>query len=174
MRLWHKDLIPVLPDKQLLGQWRECCAIAKNIATKGTPNHLLVNKIMNYPSDHFWSYGSFVAGEMLHRGFAVDFEKFNKYFPFGGYALEKIDDIFKGWHNKRYMSQCFMNLQEKFDCGGIKAEDYNKICDCCKEVFIDLRYAENKQVVACEYLAGTRVDFAIEDLTDYERQIFLD
>ena len=37
MRLWHKDLIYVLPRQQLLGQWRECCLIAKNIAEKGTP-----------------------------------------------------------------------------------------------------------------------------------------
>lgn len=28
MRLWHKDLIPALPRKQLLGQWRELCAIS--------------------------------------------------------------------------------------------------------------------------------------------------
>ena len=34
MRLWYKYLIGVLPQKQLLGQWRECCLIAKNIAEK--------------------------------------------------------------------------------------------------------------------------------------------
>jgi uncharacterized protein (TIGR02328 family) len=34
MRLWHKDLISVLPRQQLLGQWRECCLIARNIAEK--------------------------------------------------------------------------------------------------------------------------------------------
>ena len=48
MRLWHVDLIDVLPRKQLLSQWRECCAIAKSIADKGTPNHILVNKITDY------------------------------------------------------------------------------------------------------------------------------
>ena len=48
MRLWHKDLITVLPRQQLMAQWRECCCIIKNITEKGTPNHLLVNKIMNY------------------------------------------------------------------------------------------------------------------------------
>ena len=53
MRLWHKDLIDVLPNGQLLGQWRECCAIARNIKAKGTPNHLLVNKIMDYPDIDF-------------------------------------------------------------------------------------------------------------------------
>lgn len=35
MRLWHKDLIEVLPRQQLLGQWRECCAIAKKPEGKG-------------------------------------------------------------------------------------------------------------------------------------------
>ena len=49
MRCWHKDLISVLPKQQLLGQWRECCLIAKNIAEQGTPNHILVNRIFNYP-----------------------------------------------------------------------------------------------------------------------------
>ena len=32
MRLWHKDLITVLPRQQLIGQWRECCSIAKKLA----------------------------------------------------------------------------------------------------------------------------------------------
>ena len=27
MRLWHEQLIPILPKNQLLGQHRECCAI---------------------------------------------------------------------------------------------------------------------------------------------------
>lgn len=39
MRLWHKDLIifHILPNKQLVGQWRECCCIAKNIQDNKTP-----------------------------------------------------------------------------------------------------------------------------------------
>lgn len=28
MRIWHKDLIPVLPREQLVAQWKECSAIA--------------------------------------------------------------------------------------------------------------------------------------------------
>ena len=50
MRLWHKDLIGVLPQKQLVSQWRECCAIVRNIAVNGSPNHIPVNKVMDYPS----------------------------------------------------------------------------------------------------------------------------
>ena len=30
MRLWHEQLIPVLPKNQLLGQYRECCALRGN------------------------------------------------------------------------------------------------------------------------------------------------
>ena len=27
MRLWHEQLIPILPKNQLLGQHRECCPL---------------------------------------------------------------------------------------------------------------------------------------------------
>jgi uncharacterized protein (TIGR02328 family) len=53
LRLWHYSLLPYLPRQQLLSQWRECCCIAKSITEKGTLNHILVNKIMDYPIDHF-------------------------------------------------------------------------------------------------------------------------
>ena len=43
MRLWHIDLISVLPREQLVAQWRELSAIAGAIQKKGTPNHILVN-----------------------------------------------------------------------------------------------------------------------------------
>lgn len=33
----------------------------------------------------------------------------------------------KDWHNERYFLQCFYNLQEKYDCGGILEEDWQKI-----------------------------------------------
>ena len=130
MRLWHKDLIAILPEKQLIGQWRECCAIAKSIAEKGTPNHLLVNKIMDYPISHLWEYGYLIMCEMKHRGYKCDFDKFEKWFD-KPYALKtpEFNDLFKYWHNDRYLIQCFMNLQEKYDCGGITNEEWQKIND---------------------------------------------
>lgn len=67
MRLWHKDLIPVLPRQQLLSQWREVCGIAANIAQKGSPDHILVNKIMNYPVDNFVIYTDMVIKEINSR-----------------------------------------------------------------------------------------------------------
>lgn len=48
MRMWHKDLIDVLPRKQLTTQWRELCYIVKRVGLYGTPNHVLVNPVMDF------------------------------------------------------------------------------------------------------------------------------
>lgn len=129
MRLWHKTLVSVLPRQQLLGQWRECCAIAANISKKGEPNHILVNKIMDYPIGHFITYSvHYVAQEMIKRGYSVDLSKFWKHFSTGeAYDILDKGELFRGWHNYRYLTQCFHNLEEKFDCGGISGEEFSKI-----------------------------------------------
>ena len=110
MRLYHKDLISFLPRLQILGQWRECCLIAKNIAEKGTPNHILVNKIMDYPIEHFYRYASEVSDEMESRGYKCDFSKFTQYIKIDKSHITH-DEMFESWHNHRYLMQCFYNLQ---------------------------------------------------------------
>ena len=128
MRLWHKSLIPYLPRQQLIGQWRECCLIAKNISKKGTPNHVLVNRIMDYPISHFWEYGYLLFGEMSERSYKGDFDKFEQWFvkPWS-FVVPCYSAIFEDWHNDRYLRQCLYNLQEKFDCGAISHEEWNRI-----------------------------------------------
>lgn len=131
MRLWHKNLIPALPKQQLLGQWRECCLIAKSIVTKGKPNHLLVNRIMDYPINHFFYYGRLIELEMTKRGYKIDSDKFDNWFRDDNgaipYPYPKYSDLFRDWHNGRYYMQCFYNLQEKYDCGGITKEEWKLI-----------------------------------------------
>lgn len=140
LRLWHKDLIDVLPQKQLVAQWRECCAIISNIENKGTPNHLLVNKILWYNKSHLYSYCCLVCSEMLKRGYNVSDKSVEK---IRGYCsideqqvssrIEKDNILFEGWHNKRYLIQCFYNLQEKFDCGGLTPDEWKLVHDkVCK------------------------------------------
>ena len=123
MRLWHKALINVLPKQQLLSQWRECCCIARNIAVNGTPNHLLVNKVLEYNLSEFYSYSILVSNEMLNRGYKVDRDRFEKYCCSDIFTSHP----FEGWHNDRYLWQCYFNLQEKYDCGGISEEEWQKI-----------------------------------------------
>jgi len=126
MRLWHKDLIPYLPRQQLLGQWRECCLIAKQIDEKGSPNHVLVNKVTEYPRDHFNTYCYFVWDEMIRRGYRPSLSAMKKVWH---NMFHYVPCIFSGWHNDRYLRQCLANLQEKADCGAIPAGEWKWITD---------------------------------------------
>ena len=136
MRIWHKDLIPYLPKNQLLAQWRECCCIARNIAVNGTPNHILVNSVLDYPMEHFWNYARVVTEEMKRRNYKFDVKKFTKWHY--QYAdplpdLIVLEMVFSGWHNDRYLRQCYYNLEEKHDRGGISDEEWKIIEEQFKE-----------------------------------------
>lgn len=137
MRIWHKDLLSVLPRQQLLGQWRECCLIAKNIAEKGTPNHIIVNRVMDYPIEHFKKYCDLICIEMEYRGYRCDFSRleFWLYKISSDFEYIKDNELFKDWHNTRYLRQCLYNLQEKFDCGGISQREWDKIKEKFAERF---------------------------------------
>ena len=139
MRLWHKDLIKVLPRKQLLAQWRELCAIASNIANKGTPNHALVNKVLDYSWIHFNTYTNLVIQEMQKRGYKISKSSYLRFCENSSAARNKfnnrpdnvcirsLDDLFEAWHNEKYYVQCFYNLEEKHDCGLINDNEWEKI-----------------------------------------------
>lgn len=144
MRLWHKNLIKVLPRQQLIAQWRECCAIAKNMSKSGTPNHILVNRILDYPLEHFITYTELVINELLKRNYKVSNKSVSAFYDnidkiYDNYFERtdkniKFEDIFsdhdgKSWHNKKYLIQCLYNLQEKFDCGGIDINEWTKIAN---------------------------------------------
>lgn len=111
-----------------MGQWRECCCIARNIAVNGTPNHILVNNIMKYPMSHFQSYSKLVFDECVDRGYNVDANSFCKWIH-DYYDDVPFDELFKYWHTDRYFWQCYYNLEEKFDCGAIPFDEWEVLCD---------------------------------------------
>jgi len=132
MRLWHKSLIYVLPRQQLLGQWKECSSIAGNILTKGTPNHILVNKIMDYPIDHFITYVELIRNEMTSRGYRTMDSVWNKIVslangPDKSWYVIDFDELYDQWMDNIYLTVCYWNLYEKYDCGGITADEWYKI-----------------------------------------------
>ena len=136
MRLWHKDLIQALPRQQLLSQWRECVCIAKNCYENGFPNHILVNKVTWFNKSHFYAYCCLVVNEMHNRNYKVSEKSINKlksYFSVEeiqvSSRIEKDGNLFEAWHNDRYLIQCFFNLQEKYDCGGITEKEWKIITD---------------------------------------------
>lgn len=137
MRLWHKSLVEILPTNQLRGQWRECCLIAKALHD-GNLNHILVNRVKDYPIEHFLRYGELVQIEMLNRGFKADLGKFvphleNTSCDFG--VIVPYKSIFDGWHNDRYLRQCLYNLEEKAMAGGIPADEWQKIYNAYRNQF---------------------------------------
>ena len=161
MRLWHIALIPYLPRQQLLSQWRECVCIAKSLAEKGTPNHVLVNKILDYGSDQFLIYGEKVVRELFNRGYQVSYKSQHKFSEYnkqwrarrkqdlGGklpkYAEEQewfSHNLFGGWHTPRYLIQCLANLQEKHDCGAIPDNEWRIIEGKFREELLSMEFLE--------------------------------
>ena len=56
MRLWHYKLLPYLPAAQFKGQLRELVAILHTWRDKGQTNHILINRVMEYPKADFYGY----------------------------------------------------------------------------------------------------------------------
>ena len=128
MRLWHKGLLTVLPREQLVSQWRECSAIATNIVTRGTPNHILVNKIMDYDLDHFISYTKLVRDEMTIRKYRTMDSVWNKIVAVKPDWQEvPYCNLYFDWMNNEYFDICYYNLLEKYRCGGIREDDWEDI-----------------------------------------------
>lgn len=128
MRLWHKYLIKVLPREQLVGCWRELSAIAGAIQKSGTPNHILVNFILDHDYDHFISYAHYVREEMTKRGYRTMNSVWDKIVSLKtDYKLLPLKDIYPEEMNDTYWVICYYNLMEKWLRGGIKNEDWNKI-----------------------------------------------
>lgn len=128
MRLWHTSLISVLPREQLVAQWREVSAIAGAIQKNGTPNHILVNFILDYDYDHLISYAYYIRQEMTKRGYRTMnsvWDKITSLKP--EYTLLPIDTVYNSKMNNEYLTICYYNLAEKYLCDGITKEDWINI-----------------------------------------------
>ena len=128
MRLWHTKLISALPREQLIAQWRELSAIAGFIQKNGIPNHLLVNFVLDYPFDHFISYAKLVREEMTKRGYRTMNSVWEKIVSLKeNYTIVPKEQIYYEKMNPVYLDICYYNLYEKFLCGGISEEDWERI-----------------------------------------------
>ena len=88
MRLWHEQMISILPKNQLLGQHRECCALRGNGWNK---KHKTVDYVFSYSPYHLFMYHSLVMDEMEKRGYRVSIEWRDK--NYRGKEAEKYDDL---------------------------------------------------------------------------------
>lgn len=147
IRIWDYRLLPYLPGLQLKGQWRECALIADALAKNGTPNHLLVNRVTEYPAEDFYKYCISVAREMERRGARVtqksvdtlwnNIAKWRRTLQFQPTMFPKQYKIFDGWHNLEYLRICYANLLEKHNGIGksrISDEEWLRLCDGYKNI----------------------------------------
>lgn len=117
MRLWHQDLIPLLPRQQLLGQHRECCALrGKGWGKK----HSVVDYVFTHPISMLEDYHQAVMQEMESRGYEVDY-----LWTFRGYRgksfgkqvlkerIPKHEGIVYPEHDDDYLKECIENLKAK-------------------------------------------------------------
>lgn len=124
MRLWHQQLIPLLPRQQLLGQHRECCALrGKGWGKK----HKTVNYVFKYSPARLYMYHLIVMKEMKRRGYnpaEVWFDLNYRGKQCTPYKLPKIREKYKQLQDKKdeniypehdeiYLQECIENLQEK-------------------------------------------------------------
>ena len=121
MRLWHEQIIHLLPKNQLLGQHRECCALRGNGWNK---KHKTVNYVFTYSPYNLFVYHSKIMDEMEKRGYRVSIEWRDK--NYRGQKAESYSNleetsiftpIYKE-HNNEYLIECIENLAGK----GIKLD----------------------------------------------------
>ena len=121
MRLWHEQIIHLLPKNQLLGQHRECCALRGKGWNK---KHKTVDYVFIYSPYNLFIYHSKIMDEMEKRGYRVSREWRDK--NYRGQKAESYSNleetsistpIYKE-HNNEYLLECIENLAGK----GIKLD----------------------------------------------------
>ena len=120
MRLWHQSLIHYLPRQQLLGQYRECCALRGNGWGR---NHSIVNYVFSYDMSHLFQYHVLVMHEMAMRKYKPDMAWYSRTYRGKkckratllevGTFVRKCDEIIYSEHDNEYLKECLLNLQAK-------------------------------------------------------------
>ena len=131
MRLWHYKLLPVLPDKMIISQWRECIAI-KRQWEKGTLKHRLVSYVKDYFPIVFLEYVDMVVKELKKRNIKYQRKYYDEIIAFCFVPLNVRQNFRYKEHNDRYLKQCYYNLQEKADRGIITKEEWDKLKEVLK------------------------------------------
>ena len=140
-KIWHKDLVPVLPTRILFILYQNLANYCLNpIVPKSVNPYKWKMGLFN--KSHFFNYCCEVYNEITKREmdettkwcideysevirqFVSDEEK-----QIGSSITHK--ELFGSWHDERYLIQCYYTLQEMFDLELISYDEYSKL----EEVF---------------------------------------
>ncbi|BDX45871.1 TIGR02328 family protein [Enterococcus hirae] len=127
MRLWHEELIPLLPRKQLLGQHRECCALRGNGWGR---KHATVDYVFQHSPYKLYQYHQLILTEMKNRHYLPSPEwSVPEYHgkacdPYTNLSPQKQTSPIYPEHDEDYLMICLTNLKQKgIDLIHIKAMD---------------------------------------------------
>ena len=145
MRLWHQDLLPLLPAPQILGQHRECCALRGK--GWGRP-HSTVNYVFTHPRWWLWLYHMQVMYEMLSRGYHPDvcwytYDYRGKNLPRSFELLaasevnakiqkNRVCGVIYPEHNYQYLTECIDNLKRKGKTSDVIIEEMERLAETKK------------------------------------------
>lgn len=121
MRLWHQRLIHHLPNAQLLGQHRECCALR---GLGWGRRHATVDYVFGYDLSRLYEYHCLVMKECLNRSFEVNANWYNRTYrgerignvslsEVGTYVYNLRERTIYPEHDDRYLLECAENLRRK-------------------------------------------------------------
>ena len=151
MRIWHFQLISCLPDAMLIGQWHDCCAVARRWVEDREIKNPIVRPLQWYDPIEFLYFCRLVRNEMDERGFQVYeweevklkdniFKIYRNEFCVEQkqeHYRELMDDVWSGkstytsiftnWHNASYLEICWWILYEKYSCSCISDEEWARI-----------------------------------------------
>lgn len=118
MRLWHQDVLFLLPRQQLLGQHREICALrGKSWGRK----HSTVDYVFRYSPERLYLFHRLVLDEMARRGYQADAAWADPKYrgkncpPYGRTPAEEPTGPGPVYpeHDAAYREECLENLRKK-------------------------------------------------------------
>ena len=119
MRLWHQDLLSLLPRAQILGQHRECCALR---GMGWGRKHSTVDYVFTHSAKRLVDYHQLVLREMEHRGYKPAPQWYcpeyrgKKSMPWPCSVLSenyRRDALIYPEHDAAYSEECLANLRKK-------------------------------------------------------------
>lgn len=136
MRLWHYDLIKVLPTSQLKAMRYEIGNMVKQY-----PN--IKNRLVSYVNNrdircilpYFLSVLDEFDKRKINHNNNYDEKIYDLIQKKSEFAITKLGATYTE-HNIRYLTQCYYNLQEKYDRGMISEEEWLRIDECYQKLTI--------------------------------------
>ena len=130
---------------------------------KGKTNHLLINKVMEYPKAELTFYFALYYRQYYERyGVNIKFPIYQEFVDFGCEDIDKCGDspLFKDWHNQTYLDICMWNLYEKHLGIGksrIADEEWARLCNGYKKI-TGKQFGEFEPVIYAEWIHAATFD----------------